>query len=83
MLNNTSTKKLPSSAEEGWLRDPAEKAEHPNPRRRDGDGKELSYSLTNTTPSAPNKVASQFFTDVASTPPRLRRGAFGRTKVNP
>src|SRR6266704_3355330 len=29
---------------------------------------------TNTTPSAPSKVASQHFLDVASTPPQLRRG---------
>jgi hypothetical protein len=30
--------------------------------------------LTNTTPSAPSKVAAPFSFDVAATPPRLRRG---------
>ena len=40
--------------------------------RRGGVVQEI---LDHTTPSAPLKVASLLFLDVASTPPRLRRGA--------
>jgi hypothetical protein len=66
---------IPSSAEEGWLRGQKNIAELPYSR---ADGVVLvrkSYSLTNTTPAAPSKDASQHFLDVASTPPQLRRGS--------
>jgi hypothetical protein len=47
-------------------------------RRRGGAGQPPIICWTNTTPSAPSKVASQHWLDVAATPPRLRRGlSFG------
>jgi cobalt-zinc-cadmium efflux system outer membrane protein len=43
-------------------------------RRRGGSFKQPLIYLTNTTPSAPSKVASQHFFDGAATPLQLRRG---------
>jgi hypothetical protein len=36
-------------------------AKRPQPRRRGGVGQEISILLTNTTPSAPSKVAAPVF----------------------
>src|SRR5437867_7716829 len=45
-----------------------------SPRRRGGVGQQPKIFLTNTTPSAPARWLRDIFIDVASTPPRLRRG---------
>ena len=67
--------RLPSSAEEGWLRE----VRMPRSDRSRADGvvliRKLRILLNNTTPSAPSKVAAPFLFDVAATPPQLRRGA--------
>ena len=68
--------RLPSSAEEGWLRE----VRTPQSDHSRADGVVLVRNscilLTNTTPSAPSKVAAQFLLDVAATPPQLRRGTY-------
>src|SRR2546425_12531588 len=43
-------------------------------RGRGGSFKGTIFFLTNTTPAAPSKVASQHFLGGAATPPQLRRG---------
>ena len=67
--------KVPSSAEEGWLCD-FKKMErsHRNQRRRGGVGQANCIELDQHHPVRSNKVASQYFLDVAATPPQLRRG---------
>ena len=66
--------KFPSSAEEGWLRG-QEIYRAASLFRADGVVLvKKSYSLTNTTPSAPTGEAARHLLDVAATPPRLRRG---------
>src|SRR5207247_8407889 len=51
-----------------------------NSHLRGGWFKQPLIFWTNTTPSAPSKVASQHFLDGAATPPQLRRGI--RTHVS-
>ena len=67
-----------ASAEEGWLRE----LRTPRSDLSRADGvvlvRKSCILLTNTTPSAPSKVAAPFLFDVAATPPQLRRGALAR-----
>ena len=71
--------KFPFLVKEGW---PRRQEDAPVPlmarTRWLVQGKIFKSSLlTNTTPSAPSKVASQHFLEGAATPPQLRRGTFG------